>query len=200
MNFKINERVLWRNERNSLMLLHPVSKRLLIYGKGISDAVSKNGIVRTEDLPNFSDALLRDGIVLPYEGSLENESFGSDPEISAPLNVTIQVTNRCNLKCAHCHRVDKGQIDIHYERLTQIIDELAEMRVFNVNVSGGEPLMYDRIFDVVAYVASKGMKVTMSTNLMLWNAGIAKRFFDMGLRQLHISLDSADENQHNKIR
>jgi len=42
MSYKLKDNILWRNEMDSFMLLHPESKKLLIFPKYISDNISEN--------------------------------------------------------------------------------------------------------------------------------------------------------------
>ncbi|MCF7835270.1 radical SAM protein [Candidatus Gracilibacteria bacterium] len=201
MYYRIKENIIRRNEKNSFMLLHPVSNKFITYGKTISDYISKNGIIDSSNL-SLINYLQGQGLIEGVDNNekFSNEEFGSDDFISAPLNVTIQITNKCNLRCKHCHRVDKGSLDIDFKKIKKLIDELSDMKIFNINISGGEPLLYKGLFDVIEYISSKGIKVTMSTNLILRNDKIAKKMYEFGVRQLHISLDSADAKYHDYIR
>ena len=204
MYYKIKDTILWRNEKNSLMILNPISKKLMIYWKDISDFVTNTWVMDWEKIKNKKviSNLLDESIISffkIYDKAVDG-AFWSSPTVSAPLNVTIQVTNRCNLQCKHCHRVDKWCIDLDKEKFMSLIDELSDMKVFNINLSGWEPLLYNDLFDIIEYIISKWMKVTMSTNLILWNEDVAKKLYDLWIRQIHISLDSADEKYHDELR
>ncbi|EKD25620.1 MAG: radical SAM family protein [uncultured bacterium (gcode 4)] len=204
MYYKIKDNVLWRNEKNSFMILHPVSKKLMIFWKDISDFVSKWWIIDGFKLKDNVSIkyLIKESIVADYliDFDINNHIFWSDNFVSAPLNVTIQITNRCNLQCGHCHKVDKWCVNIDKDRLITLIDELHEMKVFNINISWWEPLMYEWLSDVIKYIVSKWMKITMSTNLVLWDENMANTMHQLWVRQLHVSLDSSDETYHDHMR
>lgn len=203
MYYKIKENILWRNEKNSFMVLHPISKKLMIFWKQISDFISKTGIIDWDKINNkkLLNNLVNDFIIEKIDNKIpDDQIFWSDQYITAPLNITIQITNRCNLQCLHCHRVDKWLIDFDKEKFMNLVDELYEMKVFNINISWWEPLLYKWLFDIIKYIQKKWMKVTMSTNLLLWNEVIANKMYKLWIRQLHVSLDSADEKYHNYIR
>ena len=63
--------------------------------------------------------------------------------LEAPICLTWEVTYGCNLACAHCLS-SSGKRDpreLSTDECRRLIDELARMRVFYVNVGGGEPLV-----------------------------------------------------------
>lgn len=201
MYYRIKENIIRRNEKNSFMLLHPVSNKFITYWKTISDYISKNWIIDSSNL-SLINYLQWQWLIewVDNNEKFSNEEFWSDDFISAPLNVTIQITNKCNLRCKHCHRVDKWSLDIDFKKIKKLIDELSDMKIFNINISWWEPLLYKWLFDVIEYISSKWIKVTMSTNLILRNDKIAKKMYEFWVRQLHISLDSADAKYHDYIR
>ena len=67
--------------------------------------------------------------------------------LDAPICLTWELTWACNLACVHClsssGRRDPDELSTAEARA--VIDELASMRVFYVNVGGGEPTIRKRI-------------------------------------------------------
>ena len=63
--------------------------------------------------------------------------------LRAPVNVTWEITQRCNLHCVHCLS-DSGFASEH-ELTTQecrdLIDQLTALTIFQVNIGGGEPFL-----------------------------------------------------------
>ena len=90
--------------------------------------------------------------------------------------------------------------DVNVYDFRALVTELRSMRVFNVNLSGGEAMLHRRIVDMVGLVYSLGMKVTMSTNCTLADLAKVTALREAGLRQVHISLDSHDPVQHDLMR
>jgi MoaA/NifB/PqqE/SkfB family radical SAM enzyme len=63
--------------------------------------------------------------------------------LTAPVNVTWEVTYACNLSCVHCLS-DSGKRregELTTEQALQAIDQLAASKVFQFNIGGGEPFM-----------------------------------------------------------
>lgn len=120
---------------------------------------------------------------------------------SAPINVTMKFTNACNLRCLHCHsKSGETKLNMSKKMAFNIIEQLRENKVFGINISGGEPLLYPYFFDVVEYMNKLGIRVTVSTNAVLITDEIAKRMAENQIKGVQVSLDGCNEEIHDKIR
>jgi Fe-coproporphyrin III synthase len=121
--------------------------------------------------------------------------------VNRPL-VVWNVTQRCNLRCQHCY-IDAEDHDYSHEITTQqaevFIDDLAEMKVPVLLLSGGEPLMREDIFHLSRYGTDKGLRVILSTNGTLITRDIARRMNDAGMKYAGVSLDGLQE-KHDQFR
>jgi len=88
-----------------------------------------------------------------------NESSFSLQEIK------IEVTNKCPLVCIHCSSdsTPNNIIEIKENKCLSILKEAKELGVEEVAFSGGEPLVYPYIENVVEYAVNSGMKVILYT-------------------------------------
>lgn len=78
----------------------------------------------------------------------------------------IEITNTCNMHCKHCMN-NSGETLVQGLKKEQMIDLLAELHEQSINqlyISGGEPLLYNGIDDVLHCASSYGMKITLATN------------------------------------
>ncbi|AIY90567.1 radical SAM protein [Geoglobus acetivorans] len=109
-----------------------------------------------------------------------------------PIPVTVwNVTARCNLKCVHCY-ADAGakkEGELTTEEAKEFIDDLAEMKVPVLLLSGGEPLMREDIFELIEHAKSKGLYVSLSTNGTLINDDVAGRLAELKVDYVGISID-----------
>ena len=83
-----------------------------------------------------------------------------------PICLTWEVTYGCNLACAHCLS-SSGKRDpreLSTDECKGLIDELARMRVFYVNVGGGEPLVRRDFLELVDHAVERRVGVKFSTN------------------------------------
>ncbi len=122
--------------------------------------------------------------------------------LGAPICLTWEVTYGCNLACAHCLS-SSGKRDpreLTTAEAMGVIDELAEMQVFYVNVGGGEPLVRKDFFDLVEYAVGRGIGVKFSTNGGLLTAEQAARVAGMDYVDVQISLDGATPETNDAVR
>jgi MoaA/NifB/PqqE/SkfB family radical SAM enzyme len=79
-----------------------------------------------------------------------------------PLNIDIEVSSSCNLKCDHCFRqyMDIGaQGLMDFDMYKKIVDECARNKLFTLKFSmRGEPTLHPNIVEMVKYAKEKGIK------------------------------------------
>lgn len=129
------------------------------------------------------------------------------PEISSylfgrsnPSMVTVNLTNRCNQECIYCEMGKNipssadGSLD--FEDLMWIIDQMAINKISKISLCGGEPFLFERIIDVIAYASTKNIRCSITTNGMAANK-LTKKELKVLMdceTEVNISIDSFDEN------
>jgi radical SAM protein with 4Fe4S-binding SPASM domain len=81
--------------------------------------------------------------------------------------VVWNITRTCNLRCVHCYSDSMaarypGELD--WEQMRSVVRDLAAYQVPSLLLSGGEPLIHPRFFDLVDLATDAGLKLTISTN------------------------------------
>jgi len=175
--------------------------RLLSLVDGMQTAPSLADIVSTQSGIDLE-------ILEPSQGKptpmlrLDPSSRSLEESLSAPLGVSIEVTNRCNLRCRYCFQGPpvKGDV-LSQEEVLSLLNDLSDMRVFTVFFGGGEPLLCPHLKVVAEYARDLGLEVGVSSNGTLLNAEIAEWFATSGLdRGLQISLDGSTADVHDRLR
>ena len=123
-----------------------------------------------------------------------------------PTYVQIEPVGQCNLRCQMCSiqfRQDGPPYGppafMSFETYTRLVDQFVNLQ--ELHLQGlGEPMMHPRFFDMIAYAAEKGIRVTTNSNLTLLNERRAERCVTSGLDCLHISLDGATAETYEHIR
>ena len=80
--------------------------------------------------------------------------------------VSWMTTNRCNLKCEHCYQ-DAAECDSRELTTAEgkaMIEQIARAGFKIMIFSGGEPLMRDDIFELVAHAAAQGLRPVFGSN------------------------------------
>lgn len=120
-------------------------------------------------------------------------------------SVSWNLTQRCNLECAHCYMSAFAGADTRGELTTaecrRVIDEIAQVNpnVFLI-LTGGEPLLRRDIWDVAAYAGEKRFTTVFGTNGVLLREKEARLMRQHGVLGASISLDSTDPRKHDAFR
>jgi MoaA/NifB/PqqE/SkfB family radical SAM enzyme len=108
--------------------------------------------------------------------------------LRAPVEAQLIVTRRCNLSCGYCTEYDGFSPPIPLDTLKERIDALHRLRVINIALLGGEPLLHPEIGEVVAY-ANRHAEVSLTTNGFLISDSLIDRLNYAGLSNLQVSID-----------
>jgi MoaA/NifB/PqqE/SkfB family radical SAM enzyme len=121
-----------------------------------------------------------------------SDARAKQSSVNSPLmRCELILTDACNFKCPYCRglRSDiKGTMS--FERATSIIDLWAKDNLQNIRLSGGEPTVYPKIVELVAYAKSKSItRIAMSTNGSA-DMELYKQLIEAGVNDFSISLDA----------
>lgn len=109
-------------------------------------------------------------------------------------------TGRCNLECKHCYAAEYvGADELSTDEARAFLDDLAQMGVPVALFSGGEPLMREDVFELVAHAREKGLRPVLSTNGTLITPEVAARLADAGVVYVGVSLDGRQAT-HDRFR
>ncbi|MBF0385202.1 MAG: radical SAM protein [Candidatus Omnitrophica bacterium] len=121
--------------------------------------------------------------------------------IATPI-IDIAYNYACNLKCLHCTaaRFTKKDRKLTPPDLKKLSDEAHSLGFCQFCVSGGEPLIFKDLEEVIAALQPDKFHLTMSTNGHFLNKEKARHLKAIGMDKLKISLDDFDEKLHNENR
>jgi radical SAM protein with 4Fe4S-binding SPASM domain len=98
-----------------------------------------------------------------------------------PLDGSLEVTFRCNLRCAHCyvneppgHRRSKER-ELTAAEIRRITDEVVDRGCLWMLLTGGEPLLRPDLREIYLHMKRRGLLVTLFTN----GTGITPRIADL---------------------
>ena len=122
--------------------------------------------------------------------------------LNAPICLTWELTYACNLQCVHClsssGRRDPDELTT--SEAERVIDELSALRVFYVNIGGGEPTIRPDFWHLVGRCVDSGVGVKFSSNGSRIDAATAARLADMDYVDVQISIDGADAEVNDAVR
>jgi MoaA/NifB/PqqE/SkfB family radical SAM enzyme len=120
-----------------------------------------------------------------------------------PTYATVAVTYRCQSRCQHCYSDSPGRApeeELTAEEIKSVLRQVRDLGVLAVHFSGGEPLLRDDIYELVAYAGDLGLLSRVNTNGRLVNEERVQRLKAAGLTECGVSLDSADAAVHDQFR
>jgi MoaA/NifB/PqqE/SkfB family radical SAM enzyme len=123
-----------------------------------------------------------------------------------PHVITMAVTYNCQCDCLHCSAADyqektrRENSALTFEELKSTIDQTLDLGTTCVVLTGGEPLLYERIYDLVAAVDKHRSVCTIFTNGEFLLEHTVARLKQAGVYGVFVSLDHFDPERHNTHR
>jgi radical SAM protein with 4Fe4S-binding SPASM domain len=88
--------------------------------------------------------------------------------LNTPALIWFELTRRCNLTCEHCF-IDGGEArenELPASEVYRLVDEFAEMGVWGISFTGGEPTLHPEFANFVNFAHERRMLVGIATNGM----------------------------------
>ncbi|MDQ2717558.1 MAG: mycofactocin radical SAM maturase [Chloroflexota bacterium] len=141
-------------------------------------------------------------------GAMQPQSRGGGSQrflqggLSAPITVTWEITAACNIACVHCLSSSgkRRPRELTTPQALALVDELAEMQVFQIHFGGGEPFMYAGIWQVLERARDRGLVMCISTNGTLITQERARRLAQLEPIYFQVSLDGGTPQTNDRIR
>lgn len=112
-------------------------------------------------------------------------------------SVHLEPSAECNMNCVHCYQSKYRNIgaELRLEEILFLLDQMNEMQVSNVGISGGEPFMMPNLTSIMRAIEEKDMRISaLFTNGLLINDNIIQEIESMRSRfGIFVSLDSISE-------
>lgn len=117
----------------------------------------------------------------------------------APESLHIELTSDCPLKCPQCYKyLDKQTLN--FEILSQLILQASEMKVFQLALGGGEPLLYPWLTDTLSLAGQHGMSTSITTSGATLTKNKLQKLIDAGLNHMQVSLNGSTKEVHTLSR
>ncbi len=115
--------------------------------------------------------------------------------------IDLHLTNRCQLRCRHCcfDAATKKTAELPLATWIRILHEARDLGVVDVDITGGEPLLFDDLDLVVREACALGFKPSVQTNAVFLDEQELLRLEAAGLKRLMISLDGS-QSTHDWLR
>jgi len=123
-------------------------------------------------------------------------------DYQSPLFIAWQINSACNLGCLHCCQEAGRSLpdELTRKEALDLCTQIADLNVPYMAISGGEPLLCPYLFEVSKLLKSSDVSLKIETNGEFIDEQTAKRFADLKLRSIQISVDGVTAEAHETLR
>lgn len=120
----------------------------------------------------------------------------------------LDLTYRCNQKCLHCYNPNaqerlNGETaiteELTFSELVQLLDQLVELGVFRIILSGGEASLHPDFWGIIQAARKRGFCVELYSNGINFTDEVAKQLKELGIHKVSLSLYSHEPALHEEI-
>lgn len=194
------------NETGKLLLQKIDGKRGL--SELISDFCTEYGLDPAEAsswIINFIEKMVEEGVVTVSSLTAKHTDLvviGSEDSIF-PVHASLEVTDRCNLKCSFCY-LSAGPTNrnsMSRAEAIQLMEELRTNGTTMIDLTGGEFFLNHDAVEILAYACDHFVHVGLLTN----GTHIPRAAFDILVKHkdkvfVNVSIGSTNPELHNRIR
>lgn len=124
-----------------------------------------------------------------------NKKYNNRNRTMYPIMLSLRLTNRCDSKCIYCfsNSNNGNKEDLNFKYLIKLLDESKLAGLRSLNLTGGDPMLYPNIFDLILYLENNKFSYQISTKKILTDSEIHK-LSNTGLKKIQFSIDSIDDD------
>lgn len=206
---RINPNIKFRNNEEKTMIINPDNSQCFLISNECIDIIYKAinermtykeliGCIEEKESKDYMLLLLNqlnDRYMLWYSNC--------DKIKGNQLNISVDITNSCNLRCKHCcieAGDEKRGGDLSTNDMISILNKIIKIKPYEISISGGEPLLRKDFRQLTDYIRTnyRGY-LTIMTNATLINENTAS-YLVKNYDKIDVSLDGIDEETSSILR
>ena len=112
-----------------------------------------------------------------------------------PEGVTFELSYGCNLRCVHCYNPTHRALphELMTSDICALLDQIADLGVFSVTFTGGEPTVRPDIDRILRHARHRGLLVSLLTNATRITPSFTALLRETGVSQISVSIYGASE-------
>lgn len=179
-------------------------------GKFVTDDIGARVIALMDETPDeetLADRLAEEFEINAYEAAARFITFynhlklrwmiggavADEPDLPKPDVGFLEVTRQCATRCRLCY-VDSGEAQedtLGTEELFETIDQMVDMGIGFIALSGGDPLMRPDMIEIIEHIHdTRGVTAGLSTSLLTLTEETARRMKELEVL-VQVSLDGS---------
>lgn len=155
-----------------------------------------------EKVRRYNDQVVLNTFIPPFPGPAFDRFvaafFGTEQKTTIQ-SVDLALTNGCVFNCWHCYNAGWRLDDLPTAALIDLVEKLQDLGAIVINFTGGEPCLRPDLVDICTAVRPDSCGILATTGYG-FDEQTARRLRDTGVYSVSISLDSADEAEHDARR
>ncbi|NQU16861.1 MAG: SynChlorMet cassette radical SAM/SPASM protein ScmF [Candidatus Saganbacteria bacterium] len=139
------------------------------------------------------------------------EKQNEDPKDQEKKKFTLNclyfyLTEGCNLACRHCWIQPKYQgpgkeyPSLDFELFKSIIEQAKPLGLSSVKLTGGEPLIHPRIYEILDYIKEQNLRLVIETNGVVATPELCKKIKECNNAFVSVSIDGILPETHEWVR
>lgn len=121
-------------------------------------------------------------------------------EAGFPISAIVSVTERCPLFCPHCYVTGEDRSrELTVEQLADLMDQLRELGVLKLIITGGEPAIRADLEEIVGEAWRRRFLISLKTSAASLTLERLRRMRKSGLSTVHVSLYHDDPALHDRF-
>jgi len=129
--------------------------------------------------------------------------FGRGKVFLKPIFISLEMEDRCCFACLQCDiwKKKKNPNRLTLSQIKKIVLDLKKwLGFYQLNLTGGEPLMNEVIIPTIKFASQNGIFVHANTNGFLVDQKTAKSLIGSGIGSISFSVDALTPSIHDNIR
>lgn len=146
---------------------------------------------------------------LPYDMTTAEQAYNAAVADEYTItSVMLELTYNCSERCIHCYNVgavrsldeqsQRSREEMNLDDYKRVIDELDELGVYKVCLSGGDPFSKPIVWEIIDYLYHKEIAFDIYTN-GLAIADKVDRLIEYNPRLVGLSVYSAIPEEHDRV-
>lgn len=119
------------------------------------------------------------------------------PPFPSLKTILVNTTTACNLRCAHCYLDKSEPTHIEVALFQKLVQQFFNMQGTKLLISGGEPLIHPKIFEMLNGIKEIKIRKILLTNGILIDEQMADQLKDL-VQEVQISIDGIQS--HDEFR
>ncbi len=150
-----------------------------------------------EEYNEAIELMLDQGILMLENGNNFREIRIPDGVLPSLRYLLINITDRCNLACKHCYLGKSEESEMNIEIFEKAVSQFESMGGLKLMISGGEPLLHARFWELMDILSSYELRVEVLSNGTLIDEKTARKLSQY-VHEVQISIDGI--HSHDLLR